>query len=90
MDTSTESESKKCMDIPGYQPDPNYPHLIKKIDRLSAARPFDCGHDKICLSKPVMWKEVLFYIGLALFFAGALAVMILMMILYSESENKMV
>ena len=84
------SGSKKCMDIPGYQPEPNYPHLITNIDRWSAVRPFACGQDKICLSKPVIWKEVLFYIGMALFFAGALAVMILMIIIYSYSENKTV
>lgn len=82
-----DSISKKCMDIPGYQPDPHYPHLIKNIDRWAATRPFDCGKDKICLSKSSGWKDNVFYIGMALFFAGALAVMILMIIFYTEENS---
>ncbi len=78
--------NNSCMEINGYQPDPNYPNLIKNIDRLSATRPFACGMDKICISKPSMWKDILFYIGIAMFFAGALAVMVIMMMVYKENK----
>lgn len=75
-----------CVNINGYQPSKDYPHLIKNIDRLSPLNTnMKCGKDKVCVSEPSRVKDIVFYICMGVVFALLLAGIIFILYYFRTS-----